>query len=174
MSDQRKTGFQYCVRKRSAFLMQASLAIALASGANVVAQTAPVAVPGQVGVEAGSESTDSDLVADQVVVTGSRIRQPNLTSEAPLQSVGEEAIERTGSILASELLTELPQFGNSLTNNNQGQATANSAFNLGVELVNLRNLGVQRTLVLVNGHRHVGGDPGTSSVDLNADRKSVV
>ena len=120
-------------------------------------------------------SADTEQAAGgDIVVTGSRIPQPNLTSEAPRVSLGEQDIERTGEVQVAALLSELPQFGNALTNANQGQNTANASFGTGVELVNLRNLGVQRTLVLVNGRRHVGGDPGTSSVDLNAIPTSLI
>ncbi|WP_225883281.1 TonB-dependent receptor plug domain-containing protein [Sphingomonas aliaeris] len=130
--------------------------------------------PGTIQTDPVATDDNAASATQDIVVTGSRIRSQNLKSEAPIQSVGEEAIERSGVSLASELLTDLPQFGSTFGNSNQNSNTAAAGFNTGVELVNLRNLGVQRTLVLVNNRRHVGGDPGTSSVDLNSIPSSMI
>jgi iron complex outermembrane receptor protein len=104
----------------------------------------------------------------EVVVTGSRIRQPNLQSTSPLQSVDEQTVARSGATMLSEVINELPQLGAANGVASQSLDTANGNFSSGVELVNLRNLGAKRTLVLVNGRRYVGGDPGTSSVDMSS------
>ncbi len=161
-------------------LSAATIAIAIAAQ-SAGAQTVDTPAVQPQGTPPGAIQTDPDAIDDagaatstDIVVTGSRIRSQNLKSEAPIQSVGEEAIERAGVALASELLTDLPQFGSTFGNSNQNSNTAAAGFNTGVELVNLRNLGVQRTLVLVNNRRHVGGDPGTSSVDLNSIPSSMI
>ncbi len=130
--------------------------------------------PGTILTEPVAGDKADASAGEDIVITGSRIRSQNLVSEAPIQSVSEEAIERAGVTLASELLTDLPQFGATFGNSSQNSNTAAAGFNTGVELVNLRNLGVQRTLVLVNNRRHVGGDPGTSSVDLNSIPSSMI
>lgn len=101
-----------------------------------------------------------------IVVTGSRL-PANLSSSQPIVGITAEDFSRSGAITASDLVNEMPQFGNSFGAANQDISVANRGFNVGTELVNLRGLGTQRTLVLVNGRRHVGGDPGTSSVDMN-------
>ncbi|WP_374125728.1 TonB-dependent receptor plug domain-containing protein [Sphingomonas sp. 28-62-11] len=152
------------IRMMKAALYGATALMLCASlGATASAQTA--------GVPADMEETSAE---PDILVTGSRIKQPNLKSEAPLQSLSEADFARKGDVLISDALNDLPQFGNALTNAGQSQATANAGFNTGVELINLRNLGVQRTLVLVNGRRHIGGDPGTSSVDLNSIPGSMI
>lgn len=102
--------------------------------------------------------------ASEIVVTGSRIASPTLTSPSPLQVVGEDAIQRSGVVNIQEILLDNPAFGTpgiSRTNSNFSTASA------GVATVDLRNLGTARTLVLVNGRRFVAGVPGSSAVDLN-------
>ena len=111
-------------------------------------------------LSAGSRTVDE---IGTVVVTGSRIPQPNLTSISPVTSVGNEEIKLEGVTRVEDLINNLPQavadFGGNLSNGATGAAT-----------VNLRGLGSQRTLVLVNSRRLMPGDPtqnGASSPDLN-------
>jgi len=101
---------------------------------------------------------------ERVQVTGSRIRSAEAMSSAPIQVVSGEAIDASGSLNIQNLLLENPAFGSpaiSRTNSNFSTASA------GVATVDLRNLGSNRTLVLVNGRRYVSGVPGSSAVDLN-------
>lgn len=102
---------------------------------------------------------------EEVVVTGSRIQRANLTSTTPINVVTAERIELSGAINTSELLESLPATGvatfSSTTSNFDVQ-------NSGVNVVELRNLGEDRTLVLVNGRRFVGGVPGSQAVDFNS------
>ncbi len=98
-----------------------------------------------------------------VVVTGSRIPQPNLTSISPVTAVGNEEIKLQGVTRVEDLINNLPQaaadFGGNVSNGATGAAT-----------VNLRGLGSQRTLVLINNRRLMPGDPtqnGAASPDLN-------
>jgi outer membrane receptor protein involved in Fe transport len=103
---------------------------------------------------------------DEIIVTGSRIaKTTNANSPQPLVTFDESEFSETGALTISEALNELPQLGDSL----EGGSSINSlnaGFGVGTQTVNLRNLGANRTLVLVNGRRHVGGDIGTSAVDL--------
>lgn len=99
-----------------------------------------------------------------VVVTGSRIQSPNITSVAPIQSVTVEQIQDSGITNVQELLLENPAFGTpALSRTNSAFLTSGT----GVATVDLRNLGSDRTLVLINGRRVVAGVPGTATVDLN-------
>ncbi len=101
---------------------------------------------------------------DVIVVTGSRIASPVATAASPLQIVTAEAIQQSGATNVQDLLLENPIFGT------PGISRTNSSFatqSAGVATVDLRNLGSDRTLVLVNGRRFVAGVPGSSTVDLN-------
>ncbi len=109
-------------------------------------------------------TTGADATLEEVVVTGSRIATPELQTFAPTVIVNSAAIENTGTINISTTLRDLPSVGTSAL------STANSNFltsGAGINTINLRNLGDQRTLVLVNGRRMTPGVAGTSDVDLN-------
>ena len=100
----------------------------------------------------------------EIVVTGSRIATPELETYAPTTVLSSAAIENTGTINIADSLRDLPSVGTSAL------STANSNFltsDSGINTVNLRNLGDQRTLVLVNGRRMTPGESGTGIVDLN-------
>ncbi|MBB38453.1 MULTISPECIES: TonB-dependent receptor domain-containing protein [Hyphomonas] len=105
---------------------------------------------------------------DTVTVTGSRLQRDNSNAPSPTTGFSAAEFEATGALTAADALAELPQFSNGFGSQSQTINTVNDGFSSGTALANLRNLGTQRTLVLVNGRRHVGGDPGRSSVDLNA------
>lgn len=108
--------------------------------------------------------TASETGSDTVIVTGSRIQSPTITSVAPVQIIGEQAIRDSGVTNIQDLLLENPAFGV------PGLSRTNSAFltsGTGVATVDLRDLGSDRTLVLINGRRVVSGLPGSATVDLN-------
>src|SRR5918993_2547011 len=114
------------------------------------------------------DSADTDTgTADtegEIVVTGSRIASPNITSLAPVQVVGETEIDQAGAVNIQEVLLENPAFGT------PALSTTNSAFltsGAGTATVDLRDLGSNRTLVLINSRRVVGGLGGSPIVDLN-------
>ncbi len=100
---------------------------------------------------------------EQIVVTGSRIRRSELESPAPLTIIDSEAVKLSGENNLADFLSELPALSGSLTPDQQTGASLGLA---GLNLLNLRNLGSVRTLVLVNGRRHVAGDPGSAAVDI--------
>ncbi len=96
----------------------------------------------------------------EVIVTGSRIANPNATSASPVTVVSAQEVRLQGTTRTEDLLNSLPQVfanqGGNLSNGSSGTAT-----------VDLRGLGPTRTLVLVNGRRLGPGDPGSSAADLN-------
>jgi outer membrane receptor protein involved in Fe transport len=98
---------------------------------------------------------------EEVVVTGSRIASPNATSTSPVQVVTARDIQITGKSDISDIISQLPQnfnndLGQDLGNRTPGLTTAG-----GVATADLRGLGPQRTLVLVNGRRLGQGSPYT-------------
>ena len=100
-----------------------------------------------------------------IVVTGSRIASPTLTSPSPLQVVDARDIQDSGQINVQNVLQENPAVSAAPTfsRTNTNFSTSSAA----VASIDLRNLGTSRTLVLINGHRTVAGVPGTNIVDLN-------
>ncbi len=151
------------------------LAVSLAAPAS--AQDSPVTgTPGGV-VAPGESSTPgtaspgtvaapqlaTDDVSQVIVVTGSRIARPDLSAPVPVAIVNATAIQQSGAGNIQDTLSELPSFGSNLTS----RSTTNfSSSGNGSAILNLRNLGEPRTLVLINGRRTVGV-PGSSATDVN-------
>ncbi|MES0873834.1 TonB-dependent receptor plug domain-containing protein [Sinimarinibacterium thermocellulolyticum] len=106
---------------------------------------------------------------DTIEVTGSRIRRADFETAQPVTIVSREDIERTGLTNIGDLLQELPSAGSALNRqfNNGGSGTTE---------IDLRNLGSQRVLVLVDGHRWVAGTSfaNLAAVDLNTIPVSVI
>jgi outer membrane receptor protein involved in Fe transport len=104
--------------------------------------------------------------SQRIEVTGSRIRSVAADSPSPIQVITSQDIAQSGAVTVQDLLLKNPALGSlptfSRTNSNFDN------LNSGVAVVDLRNLGEERTLVLVNGKRFVSGVPGSSSVDLNS------
>lgn len=102
---------------------------------------------------------------DVIVVTGSRIRRPNLESTVPVSTVGGEEFFETGQTSIGDVLNELPQLRSTFSQSNSTRFLGTA----GLNLLDLRGLGTQRTLVLVNGRRHVGSDILSNAVspDVN-------
>jgi iron complex outermembrane recepter protein len=111
-------------------------------------------------------------IIEEVVVTGSRIPQPNLTSTSPIQVTTSQEIRQQGFTDISDLLRTLPQ--NALNGANDFSNNSNPLFGGGgVTNVDLRGLGPQRTLVLVDGRRLGPGDPNTEIVNPGPDLDQI-
>ncbi|HZZ67435.1 MAG TPA: TonB-dependent receptor plug domain-containing protein, partial [Phenylobacterium sp.] len=111
--------------------------------------------------------------ASELIVTGSRIPRPNLEQPTPVAVLSTQVIENAGPQNLGDIITELPSvgFGGALranSNNFGGGAGA------GISSIDLRNLGVARTLVLVDGQRHVAGDIFSNAVDINSIPPALV
>ena len=104
--------------------------------------------------------------AKEIVVTGSLIRGSREDAPAPIDVIGAEELSKQGSPSAIDLLKNLPNSNGIIGDANQFDARAQG--NEGVASVNLRGLGPQRTLVLLNGKRIVqSGGSGIPIVDVN-------
>jgi iron complex outermembrane receptor protein len=129
----------------------------------IICGTAGVATPAFAQNDQQPQAGPVEAVAQEepaITITGSRIRQPNLTSVSPVTAVNSEEVRATGTVRAEDLVNSLPQVfaGQSSTVSNGASGTAT---------LDLRNLGPARTLVLINGRRLVPGDPSTPFADIN-------
>lgn len=101
----------------------------------------------------------------EIVVTGSRIARPNLTQPTPVTTVASDDLRVSGTPDLGQVLSELPSLGSTGTLSGNTNSFSDLA---GLNLPDLRRLGIARTLTLVNGKRHVGGSPGSTAVDLGS------
>jgi len=104
---------------------------------------------------------------DVIVVTGSRIARPELATPNPVQIISAQTIEQTGNVNLTDFLVDNPALLGSMTNIDVAGSNLPNAQLVGVNTLDLRNLGSSRTLVLVDGRRHVAGIPGNAAVDIN-------
>lgn len=108
----------------------------------------------------------SETEIEEVVVTGSRIQRDDLSANSPIEIISQAEIRATNTTNLEEFLRKRPQFtqafGANTNNGNPGAAT-----------VDLRNLGEERTLVLVNGKRFTPYDY-YGAVDLSMIPVSLV
>jgi iron complex outermembrane receptor protein len=122
---------------------------------------APAAVSAQEASATGDEATE----IDEVVVTGTRIRIQDYVASNPVVSVTSEQIAYSGVTNVTDFMTDFPALVGSF--NSQDSADTGGQTSAGLNLLDLRNLGTNRTLVLVNGRRHVAGSPGSAAIDTN-------
>jgi iron complex outermembrane recepter protein len=128
---------------------------------------ASVAAAGPVPVVFAQDApSDSETAPQTVTVTGSRIARPELEAPAPVLSLSAEQLEGQGLRNLAEIAAQTPQFAASF-GTSRTQSTFSGAASSGLNLVNLRNLAGQRTLVLINGRRVPAGSVTTTSVDFN-------
>ena len=139
------------------------LASSMICGAAVLALASPAAAQQQAAA-AGE--------VQEVIVTGTRIPSPNLESVSPVQVVGSQEVVLGGRPVTADILNQLPQ----VTQN--GQIGFSSTSNPlsgpgGTATIDLRGLGQQRTLVLVDGRRLGIGDPNTGNPNPSPDINQI-
>lgn len=156
----RKAGYQ---------LATSFTAIMLAGIAPALAQETPPADGGQSEAPAPEQAEEGEAV----VITGSRIRRQDFTSPNPLVTISAEQLQSSGTTNLTDFLTGYPALvGSSTSADNSGSGAGIGG--TGLNLLNLRNLGTDRTLVLVDGRRHVSGLPGSQAVDINTIPSDLV
>jgi outer membrane receptor protein involved in Fe transport len=150
-----------------------------------LAQTTPPATPNPPDTATGTQPETTTPVEGQttppstnaqgetvrssqdIVITGTRIPQPNLTSASPVTVLTSQEVKLQGTTRTEDLINSLPQSfaaqGSNVSNGASGTAT-----------VNLRGIGPQRTLVLVNGRRLQPGDPRQPVADINFIPASLI
>jgi outer membrane receptor protein involved in Fe transport len=144
----------------------------LACSASVAALILPAAVQAQdptasaPAADVAATTAEATAPAEEIVVTGSRIARPEYAFPNPVQSFTAESIEQSGDTNLVDFLLDSPALAGS-TSNALSSGSNTDSQEVGLNLLDLRNLGTERTLVLVNGRRHVNSYPGENSVDVN-------
>lgn len=136
------------------------VAMATMSGTSIAVQAG---TPEPVAEEAQSAPTET------IVITGSRLRRTGADTPAPTTIIDSDLIMATGATEIADIINQIPSMFVSQTNQ-----TSNQSSNPGLNALDLRGLGVERTLVLVNGRRRVPAMPGNSAVDVSAIPSALV
>lgn len=135
----------------------AALAVSLAASA------LPVMAQDQ---DAGAED---EMLLEEVIVTGSRIVRDGFSSSSPVAVFDEDAITLAGNASIDEFLKYVPQF----TGYQMGMSTNNGSAQ-GQKKIDMRGLGFNRTLVLINGRRTIGDATGDGAVDINTIPEAMI
>jgi outer membrane receptor protein involved in Fe transport len=126
----------------------------------LMTSVAAIATPAM-AQDTASGAAATDL--DKVTVTGSRIARTGFVTSSPVTAISAEEIRSSGALNIGELMNKMPQLSPSYSMGNSTRYIGTA----GLGLMDLRGMGPSRTLVLVNGRRHVGASPGSSNVDVN-------
>ena len=134
---------------------------------SAAAPNAAVSQPAQTVPSTNAQGTVEK--SQDIVITGTRIPQPNLTSASPVTVLSAQEVKLQGTTRTEDLINSLPQAFSA-----QGSNVSNGA--TGTATVNLRGLGPVRTLVLVNGRRLQPGDPTANGnvPDINFIPSSII
>jgi outer membrane receptor protein involved in Fe transport len=145
------------MNRRQSWLSSGVGAFAIAIG---TLSAAPASA--QSGQAASSDATtQSNEPATDIVVTGSRIARPELESAMPISITNMDDAFALGDVSATEALSLDPSIGNGVDLSSDANARDS-----GIQAVDLRNLGSNRSLTLVDGQRRVSASAASSAVDL--------
>lgn len=109
---------------------------------------------------------------ETVVVTGTRIPRPAYDMPSPVATLSSDEIQHSGTTNLADYLKRVPSLAGSLGDfqtSGYNTPAANDLSSLGgLNLLDLRNLGYVRTLVLIDGHRTVSESTGSAAVDIDS------
>jgi outer membrane receptor protein involved in Fe transport len=138
-------------------------AVAVPAYAQTPDTTAPTSTSTEAADDTSQNSQTADAAEETIVVTGSRISRPNLVSSVPITTLTANELRVTGDVSLGDTLNDLPALRSTFSQANSTRFIGTS----GLNLLDLRGLGSLRTLVLVNGRRHITSQPGNFNVDTN-------
>jgi iron complex outermembrane receptor protein len=113
-------------------------------------------------IETRVQAQAGDAGLEEIFVTGSRISRQGFDAPTPVTSIDSDYLLDLGFVNVGAAVQQLPINKASLTPETNGFGS----FNVGAQIVNLRALGSNRTLTLVDGRRHIASTD-TANVDLN-------
>jgi len=145
-------------------LICAVAALPLIFALATAAQAQPAATPATPPATTGP---DEKPLAD-IIVTGTRIQRLDFKLSNPIVAVDATQLQHTGTTNVTDYLIRIPSLAGSFGGGNAaGGSTTLGIGETGLNQLDLRYLGKDRTLVLIDGRRQVGGEAGSASVDIN-------
>ncbi len=117
-----------------------------------------------------AQQNEGSASIEEIVITGSRIRTGRQAPSIPIDTVTSEDLKLSGFQNVEEVLNNMPQFVPSRTASTNSTADPNAT---GAATLDLRGLGGQRSLVLVNGRRYMFFD-GSQRTDINNIPSSLI
>lgn len=149
--------------KSHLLLGAAAFAVAVSVSQPAFAQDAPAPQADCVDDNNNGVCDSDETEGRAIVVTGSRIARPTLDSPTPLTSVSVGELTDDGSVSLGDALNDLPSLRSTFSSGNSTRFIGTA----GLNFLDLRGLGTARTLVLVNGKRHITASAGSYEIDVN-------
>ena len=140
-------------------LLSSKIRLSSIAAAVIIASASP-------NLYAQPESNQDPEVLEEVLVTGSRIQRSGFETSTPVNVVDQKLIEESGYANIYDVLKSVPSIGVGLGSANASPGALSNP-EAGASFVNLRGLGVDRSLVLVDGLRRVSGSSQSSAVDVS-------
>ncbi len=127
--------------------------------------------------DASTETASQSKTLDTIQVTGSRIKQTDKVTSSPVQTITRDQLDQSGATSVGQFLQTLTSSGKALnaqfnSSGNFGYPADGGGIGAGSAQVDLRNLGSQRVLVLVDGIRWVN-ESSASGVSGSADLNTI-
>jgi iron complex outermembrane recepter protein len=140
---------------------------------SIVAGAVAAAIAGVVTLPAyGADAPAEDEALSEITVTGSRIQRRDLNAPSPVVTVSTEVLSNSATTAIESVMQQLPQFvpaGNQFVSGAQASATTTP----GAATLNLRGLGVNRNLVLIDGRRAQPAN-ATLAIDINTIPQAAI
>ncbi|MXP08946.1 TonB-dependent receptor plug domain-containing protein [Pseudoblastomonas halimionae] len=137
-----------------------ALALAMLPSAAIAQDAGPEEDPVTAPATADQQAEPEDNV---ITVTGSRIRRSNATAAIPLQIFDRATIDESGTVDLAEIVAEIPGVDSDISPETSNTSVQNS----GISTINLRRLGSNRTLTLIDGRRAISNAGNGERVSLN-------
>ena len=147
-------------------LQGATLAAALMTFGGATAVHAQATAPADSAEQCSDENSNGVCDKDEkrdIVVTGSHLTRPTLSSPVPMTTIIPGELSDGGDVSLGDALNDLPSLRSTFSSGNSTRFIGTA----GLNILDLRGLGTSRTLVLVNGRRHITASPGDYLVDVN-------
>ncbi|MEZ6023339.1 MAG: TonB-dependent receptor [Hyphomonadaceae bacterium] len=119
--------------------------------------------PTRLGAASPAASSDDEEAEEAIVVTGTRIPRSNMNSPIPTQVIGSQDIQSSGATDLGEILTQIPGIDFNLS----AEGTHTDTQNSGLSVIELRNLGGNRTLTLIDGRRAISNSGNSQRVSTS-------
>jgi len=149
-------------------LLRASIRRALATDAGIAAPKSARSITALVAMGlltsqafAQDAQDQGDQKLETITVTGSNIRRVDIETSNPVITIDRAAIQKSGKLTLGDLVQQLPAVTGPNTN-----PQVNNSGGSGFSSIGLRGLGSPRTLVLINGHRYLSGDPNAIPANM--------
>jgi iron complex outermembrane recepter protein len=146
------------------------IATMLLSGA-IAGLTVSAALADTLAADADARAKPESL--EPVIVTGSRISRRDFQSDSPIVTVDQSTLAAAGQPTLDRAIGEMPQFAAAQGMSEVGDVQGSTGFAGGQAYGDLRGLGPNRALILMDGRRLMSSNPN-GSVDLNTIPMSMI